>query len=230
MTTNEGKRRVDFEPGTGTVFDLDRVGSWPETRHRFDRTSILAVQTALAAERPLLISGEPGVGKSQLARAVAQVSNVPFLYHVVSSRTEHTDLLYEYDAVSRLAQAQVLGRADAERDWKAELKEERFIRPGVLWWALDWEGARTQAKKSCRSTGCSTVKDCCPGCGEPAHPPEGDGDGQWHPGEDAWCWWTRSTRRIRTCPTDCWRVSGISVFRFPARSRPSHASRVIPLR
>jgi MoxR-like ATPase len=181
MKTNPQNLRADFEPNTETVFHLARVGSWPKTRHRFERTSVLAVQTALAAERPLLITGEPGVGKSQLARAAAHVLNVPFLYHVVSARSEHTDLLYEYDAVSRLAQAQVLGRADAKRDWKAELKEERFIRPGVLWWAFDWEDARKQAKRSCRSAGCSAVAGCCPGCGQPAHPPEGTGDDQWQP-------------------------------------------------
>lgn len=182
MKRDQTFRYSDFDPTTDEAFDLPKSGSWPKTRHRFDRSSILAVQTALAAERPLLVTGEPGVGKSQLARAVAHVLNVPFLYHVVSVRTEHTDLLYHYDAVSRLAQAQVLSHADAQRGWKAELKEENFIRPGVLWWAFDWLRAREQAKCSCRNAGCGEKTDCCAGCGEPPHPDEGIGEDQWRPG------------------------------------------------
>lgn len=172
-----------FDPPTEKVYDLAQVGSWPPAKHRFDRTSVLAIQTSLAAERPLLVSGEPGVGKSQLARAVAHVLNVPFLYHVVTARSEHTDLLYQYDAVSRLAQAQVLRHADSKRGWKAELREDKFIRPGVFWWAFDWIGARRQAKHACRSEGCGARAECCPGCGEPAHPEEGDEAHQWKPGK-----------------------------------------------
>jgi len=46
-------------------------GSWPESVHQFDEDSINALKTALAAQRPLLLRGDPGTGKSQLARAAA---------------------------------------------------------------------------------------------------------------------------------------------------------------
>lgn len=178
MTENNPHEHVHFSPATDDVIELAETGSWPVAKHRFETDSVLAIQTALAAERPLLISGDPGVGKSQLARAVAQVMNVPFLYYVISARTEHTDLLYSYDAVSRLAQAQVLSHAAPADSWHEALKEDRFLSPGVLWWAFDWTGARKQAKRACRNEACNKKKDaCCEGCGEPDYPKKA-----WRPG------------------------------------------------
>jgi MoxR-like ATPase len=52
---------------------LPAVDSWPETFHVFDTKSLWAIKACLAAERPLLVRGEPGTGKSQLARAAAHV-------------------------------------------------------------------------------------------------------------------------------------------------------------
>jgi MoxR-like ATPase len=48
---------------------LPRLKHWPESHHVFDERSLRAVHTALASGRPLLLRGEPGSGKSQLARA-----------------------------------------------------------------------------------------------------------------------------------------------------------------
>jgi len=120
-----------------------------------------------------------------LARAVAQELKLPFLYHVVNARTEHTDLLYQYDAVSRLAQAQVLGHPGVGAAWKTELAEQNFVRPEILWWAFDWAEARKQAKLWCRSEGCNDhgADRCCDSCCEPKHPEEGDGPDQWRPGK-----------------------------------------------
>jgi len=132
----------------------------------------------LITRRPLLVRGEAGIGKSQLARAAAHVLKVPFLYHVIQARCEPTDLLYTYDAVSRLAQAQVLSAPGQAEDWASKLAETKFIRPGVLWWAFDWPGARRQAKCACRDPKCSAQPDlCCLACGEPERPP------QWTPAQ-----------------------------------------------
>jgi DNA polymerase III delta prime subunit len=57
---------------TNIPFDLPARGSWPASRHVFDEESADAIRMALAAERPLLVRGEPGTGKSQLARAAAE--------------------------------------------------------------------------------------------------------------------------------------------------------------
>lgn len=150
------------------VIAIPPHSNWPESVHRFTPESLWALDTAIFTGRPLLIRGEPGIGKSQIARAAAAVLNVPFLTHVVDERTERDDLLYHYDAVARLAQAQVSSLAAQSKlpeqqkqteqqnqaePWREALKEQNFFRPGVLWWALDWENAAEQAKqftKYCR--------------------------------------------------------------------------------
>ena len=115
-----------------------------------------AVRAAIAAGRPLLLRGEPGIGKSQLARAVAVELRVPFLYQVVDERSERDSLLYTYDAVARLAEAQVSGlSAKDDPKWREKLAERNFIRPGVLWWAYNWKSAEAQVdehfSKHCRA-------------------------------------------------------------------------------
>ena len=78
----------------------------PEQYHVFDHDSAQAIRAALASKRPLLVRGEPGVGKTQLAAAAAKVLKRPLVSRVVDSRTESRDLLWTFDAVMRLADAQ----------------------------------------------------------------------------------------------------------------------------
>ena len=73
-------------------FKLPKIGSWPETVHVFDGPGINALLATEAAGRPLLVRGEPGTGKSQLARAAAVASKRLFLSEVVNARTELQDL------------------------------------------------------------------------------------------------------------------------------------------
>lgn len=143
-----------FPPDLPQPLPLPQHDTWPASKHEFDDTSRWAVRSALAARRPLLLRGEPGIGKSQLARAVAVAFKVPFLYHVVDERSERDDLLYTYDAVSRLAQAQVSGLAaqgSGGQGWQELVAERNFIRPGVLWWAFDWSSALAQAERFARA-------------------------------------------------------------------------------
>lgn len=137
-----------FSPSLTEPVPLPPQDSWPAASHLFDEESVWAVQTALSVGRPLLLRGEPGIGKSQLARAVAHHLKVPFLYHVVDERCERDDLLYTYDAVARLAEAQVasLTARDNPQDWRAQLDEGHFVRPGVLWWAFNWKNASERAE------------------------------------------------------------------------------------
>ncbi|MEO0444948.1 MAG: MoxR family ATPase [Verrucomicrobiota bacterium] len=137
-----------FNPDLTEVKTLDASGSWDETKHRFDEKSIWAIRAALAAERPLLLRGEPGIGKSQLAHAAAAVLGVPFLSHVMDERSERDDLLYHHDVVARLAKAQELGALREGKDRKTveeEMAERKFLRPGPMWWAIDWKSAQEQA-------------------------------------------------------------------------------------
>jgi MoxR-like ATPase len=125
---------------------LATLGTFPEQTHVFDADSIHAVNAALASRRPSLVRGEPGIGKSQLARATAKVLRRPYIEQVVDARTESRDLLWHYDAVARLSEAQLSG-ALSHRDEGARrrLAVRNYVRPGPLWWAFDWADATRQA-------------------------------------------------------------------------------------
>jgi len=88
----------------------------------------IAVNAAITLERPLLVKGEPGTGKTELARQISQALSMPMIEWNIKSTTRAHQGLYEYDAVSRLRDSQ--------------LGEERvkdvanYIRPGKLWKAF----------------------------------------------------------------------------------------------
>ncbi len=130
----------------GEPVPLPVVGALPPDVHVFEQRSVDAINTALAARRPLLVRGEPGVGKSQLARAAAHQLGRAYISFVVDSRTESRDLLWHFDAVQRLADAQICGQMSKSFvEAREELAEEKYIRPGPLWWAFDWKGAEQHA-------------------------------------------------------------------------------------
>ncbi len=135
---------------TGIELDLPAYGSWPATKHSFDDSMIVnAVKAALAAQRPLLVRGEPGTGKSQLARAVAHLLGRQFVSEVMNARSESQDLICRFDAVGRLAKAQTLKiEADSDEAIREALRPEKYIAPGVLWWVLDWQSANDVYEKS----------------------------------------------------------------------------------
>jgi MoxR-like ATPase len=91
----------------------------------------LAVNAAITLQRPLLIKGEPGTGKTMLAEEVAAAINAPLLQWHVKSTTKAQQGLYEYDAVSRLRDSQ-LGDERVK-------SIENYIVKGVLWQAFESE-------------------------------------------------------------------------------------------
>lgn len=139
-----------LERPPGDVLPLPRFGGLPRSVHVIDEDSVLAINAALATGRPLLVRGEPGTGKSQLARAAAVGLARALLSHAVDARTETRDLLWSVDAVARLAEAQVMGamRSADEAEVKRRIEVARFVRPGPLWWAFDWSSALDQAVKA----------------------------------------------------------------------------------
>ena len=109
---------------------------------RFDGTDsyvatddlMLAVNAAVTLGRPLLVKGEPGTGKTQLAEEVARALQRPLYRWHIKSTTKAQQGLYEYDAVSRLRDSQ--------------LGDERvhdianYIVKGLLWQAFESECSR----------------------------------------------------------------------------------------
>src|SRR6187397_2033038 len=68
---------------------------------------MLAVNAAVTLERPLLVKGEPGTGKTMLAEEVARALGRPLFQWHIKSTTKAQQGLYEYDAVSRLRDSQL---------------------------------------------------------------------------------------------------------------------------
>ena len=91
----------------------------------------IAVNAAVTLERPLLVKGEPGTGKTELARQVAASLGMPIIEWHVKSTTKAQQGLYEYDAVSRLRDSQ-LGDARVH-------EVGNYIRRGKLWQAFEAE-------------------------------------------------------------------------------------------
>jgi len=104
-----------------------------------------AVAAARLAGRPLLVRGEPGTGKTQLAEAAAQRLNRPLVSLTVNSTTSPTDLLWTFDAVQRLAEAQVAAAITKDpQSLREQIQLQKFVKPGPLWWAFDWNSAARQ--------------------------------------------------------------------------------------
>ena len=91
----------------------------------------MAVTAAVELERPLLIKGEPGTGKTLLAEEVAHSLGLPLIEWHIKSQTKALQGLYEYDAVSRLRDSQ-LGD-----DRVGDIRN--YIKKGKLWEAFDSE-------------------------------------------------------------------------------------------
>ena len=96
---------------------------------------MLAVNAAITLQRPLLVKGEPGTGKTMLAEEVAQALGMPLLQWHIKSTTKAQQGLYEYDAVSRLRDSQL---ADVEGTERVQ-NIHNYIVKGVLWQAFTAE-------------------------------------------------------------------------------------------
>lgn len=112
--------------------ELLESGSWPAAFHLVQEREFKSLVAAVASGRPLLVRGEPGIGKSNLARAAASMLQRKFISFVVQPNTEYQDLLWKLDTVGRLADAQI-----------GELKNvQNYLTAGPLWWAFDMEGEK----------------------------------------------------------------------------------------
>src|SRR5688572_3494085 len=115
-----GALRILFVRGKDRLMRFAGTESYVATK---DLT--VAVKAAITLERPLLVKGEPGTGKSVLAEEIAKSLNAPLLTWHIKSTTKAQQGLYEYDAVSRLRDSQL----GDER-----VKDIRnYIKRGKLW-------------------------------------------------------------------------------------------------
>jgi MoxR-like ATPase len=90
---------------------------------------VLAVNAALATQRPLLLRGTPGSGKSTLAADAAHALGREYLDEVITSRTTATDLQWRFDTVGRLS--------DATADPASARDRAKYVQRGVLWRAYE---------------------------------------------------------------------------------------------
>ncbi len=88
----------------------------------------VAVNAAVVLERPLLVKGEPGTGKTELARQVSRALGLQLIEWHIKSTTKAQQGLYEYDAVSRLRDSQLGDQRVHD--------VRNYIKPGKLWQAF----------------------------------------------------------------------------------------------
>ena len=113
------------------------AGSGPDDRsgavYLHDPHLQLAAETAIVTQRPLLLRGEPGCGKSSFAPFAARNLGWRYYEKTIGARTEARDLLWNFDALRRLRDAQAA---------KKEIDSRQYVTPGVLWWAFNREDAQ----------------------------------------------------------------------------------------
>lgn len=126
-----------------TTFALTRPEDGEPSYHRWSQAEIDALLLAAAAQRPLLIRGEPGSGKTQMARAIAQHLGWRLCAETIHPRYEPQDLVWRFDAVRRLADANAARAGGGQA-----LNNADYWEPGPLWRAFDWASASQYG--SCR--------------------------------------------------------------------------------
>jgi MoxR-like ATPase len=99
----------------------------------YSEAIVLAVNVAMVTHRPLLLAGSPGTGKTTLAANVAHVLGWRFYPRTITSRTRARDLMWTFDTLRRLADAQ----ASAQHGAASLRPREAYIEPQALWWAFD---------------------------------------------------------------------------------------------
>ncbi|MEV5448323.1 MoxR family ATPase, partial [Streptomyces sp. NPDC052644] len=136
--THDGIERLPAPPPWRTFTDSDDRAQRPDQARTYqpDQETLELVNTALFLRRPLLVTGQPGVGKSTLAYAIAHELKLgPVLRWPVTSRTTVRDGLYNYDAIGRIEEHSL--RTASRHDATSEPADVgRFLRLGPLGTAL----------------------------------------------------------------------------------------------
>ena len=119
--------------GSGDTSIRRHIGRFIDSMARPDRETIDLVNAAIYLRRPLLVSGQPGTGKSTLAYSIAHELNLGSVLHwPITSRSSLADGLYQYDAIGRLQEA----RIDQADSGPRRADVGSFVRLGPLGTAL----------------------------------------------------------------------------------------------
>jgi MoxR-like ATPase len=134
MTTETSNQYRRFLPWQNDVTTAVAGGTEDDRSglvYFYDPALQLAAETAIVTRRPLLIRGEPGTGKSTFAPFAARNLNWRYYEKSVTGRMEARDLLWTFDAIERLRDAQS----------RLDVTPEKYVKPGALRWAFDRAGA-----------------------------------------------------------------------------------------
>ena len=124
--------------------EFDKLGSTVGDRrdgrvYVHDERIRVATRVAVATGRPLLLRGPAGSGKSSLAPFMARALGWRFYSFTVTARTQARDLMWQFDALRRLSDAQVRRPGDTGSSKVDTL--DHYVEPGPLWWAIDQASA-----------------------------------------------------------------------------------------
>lgn len=102
----------------------------------------IALQVALVTNRPLLVSGLPGSGKTTLAKAIAESQSWSYLKHTLTSRSRLEDLTGEIDQLQRLhdAHTAISNKNTLMPGWA-------YLKPGLFWWGFDSVSAKLKGRE-----------------------------------------------------------------------------------
>ena len=131
---------VSATPGVARPLWTDQPDSRDGAVYVLSENLGFAVKVAFAIKRPLLLRGEPGTGKSSLAAYLAHEKNLRYYEHVVTAQTQASDLLWSFDTVRRLGDAQLRTSGGQQLD------DFDDVEPGPLWWALAPQSAARRGK------------------------------------------------------------------------------------
>lgn len=109
----------------------------------FTEDITIALDVAFATNRPLLVAGEPGSGKSRLAEAIAALKGWHFLSKTMTSRTRLEELTVEMDHLRRMHDAYAGNNNDTSMkdNWV-------YHNPGIFWWAINHEAAESRGEEN----------------------------------------------------------------------------------
>lgn len=99
-----------------------------------------AINAAIASRSPLLLTGDPGTGKTQVAYYLQKYFDIPLFHYQVHSDSSARDLRYDFDAVAYLRDAYLASLRLSESKGSPERTDPRYLHKGKLWLAYEHDG------------------------------------------------------------------------------------------